>query len=259
MTEGGQGGRRRRQRGGLAQVLSERFPHLAAAGGLDPRLRADLMRTERELGSVYRRGKAQRLAELRRLELELEVTELRAQTTALRKTSDLVHRVLNDSPPGLSALLAQPLTESQARTCMYLAFLRHDVLHKQDAPYLDLLLDHLLTWSLDPNNVATLRADLLMLRVERKDLSLTRQARYERRRRLRVRMSGHDTVTRFALLVETVRAASLFSEAEQQGTVHPLLSILRLTPAPEFPSVIDVVAIANWLVSNDESLDVKTR
>jgi len=236
-------------------LLREVFPHLWASVSTSADVRADLKKTSIELGSALKRGKSIRLAKLRDLENELEVSALKVQLMDHSRISNL----LNDLPCKHGSILdvAQIIPSSlvEAETILSLAavFVGQQVrIDEFDSNKCKKLLDDL---NLDEIDVQIFRGQISVS--EKKSsiaqiastFRISRQSVNERRRRLYKKLHNLEATAEFsALNTFLIRRARRTNAKLKFRSEDPIIAIRTVANDSNFATVVDVINTSLWLL-----------
>ena len=233
------------------RVMSEMFPALAKAPGVDQITAQDLLLAEAEFGTKYRKGKNNRLIELENMNTRLAYDTLTKEHARAVSLLAELEAMLFDAEGDVRSVVAIPRTLNQASAVIRLWFLSAAPGGCRFETSLSELQQIFKTASFDDLDVEIAREVVLAINEPQRVQELadqtkrTRQSVYLRIRKITEKFDAIATDTRFAPLVDAVRAAGEQSQGMFRLPLnHPLISIATMRPAGHFGNVVDIVRVA---------------
>jgi len=240
--------------------ISDLFPDLANYAANDHQTTQDLLLTEAEFGSKYRKGKSQRLQELETKNIKVAYENLRLEHARVNSLGLELDAVLRDTNGALHQLLAVPKTPQQATALFRLWFINNG----PKGARIQVTLDDVQTVikKLEFDDIDTEIARCLIFPIEIAEsvldfanrVNLARQSIYPRIQKIMERFGNLSDDKTFAPLIEAVNQAKTSS---QTGVLflpqHPLVSIALQPGTGPFGTVSDLIRIAMLCAANQES------
>ena len=241
--------------------MSEMFPALAKAPGVDEHTAQDLLLTEAEFGAKYRKGKNNRLVELENLNTRLAYDTLTKEHAHAATLLAELEAMLLDAEGDVRSVVAIPRTLNQASAVIRLWFLSAAPGGCRFETSLSEIQQIFNDASFDDLDVEIAREVVLAINEPQRvqeladQTRLTRQSVYLRIRKITERFDAIATDTRFAPLVAAVRAAGEQSQGMLRLPLnHPLISIATMRPAGPFGNVVDIVRVAIFCTAFGKSV-----
>lgn len=250
----------KRRRSKKGRRISDFFPDLANYAANDHQTTQDLLLSESEFGSKYRKGKSQRLQELETKNIKVAYENLRLEHARVNSLGLELDAVLRDTNGDLHPLLTVPKTPQQATALFRLWFVNNGPKGCQIQVTLDDLQTAIKTLELD--NIDTEIARRLIFPIGKPEsiqdfasrVKLARQSIYPRIRRIMEHFENLTNNKTFAPLIEAVNQTKTQS---QTGVIfppqHPLISIALLPATGPLGDVSDLIRIAMLCAANQET------
>jgi hypothetical protein len=233
------------------RVMSEMFPALAKAPGVDEHTARDLLLTEAEFGAKYRKGRNNRLVDLENLNTRLAYDTLIKEHSRAASLLAELDAMLLDAEGDVRSVVAIPRTLNQASAVIRLWFLSAAPGGCRFETSLSDIQQIFKDASFDDLDIEIAREVVLAINEPQRvqeladQTRLTRQSVYLRIRKITERFDAIAADTRFAPLVDAVRAAGEQSQGMLRLPLnHPLISIATMRPAGPFGNVVDIVRVA---------------
>jgi hypothetical protein len=251
--------KRPQSRGG--RRLSDLFPDLANYAANDLQTTRDLLLTESEFGSKYRKGKSHRLQELETKNIRVAYENLRIEHARISSLGSELDAILNETNGNLHHLLTVPKTPEQATALLRLWFINSGPRGSRVQVTLEDLQEAVKKLKID--DVDTEIARRLIFPIGEPEpvqkfaarVKLARQSIYPRIRRLTENLERLSQDKVFAPLVEAVIEAKRPSQTGIRFPVqHPLMSISLLPAEGPLGHVSDLIRIAVLCAANQESV-----
>jgi len=231
--------------------LADHFPDLANYAANDDQTTKDLLLTDAEFGSKYRKGKSRRLQELETKNIKVAYENLRIEHSRISSLGSELNAILNETGGYLHQLLTVPKTPEQATALLRLWFINsgprgsrvqltlHDLraaIEKLGLDDIDAEIARRLIFPIgEPESV----------QVFARRVKLARQSIYPRIRKIMESFDKLGDDKNFAPLIAAVNDARLPSRTGIRFPLqHPLISISLLPPSGSFGHVADLIRIA---------------
>ena len=239
-------------------LLRDMFPYLWSSPNTAEDIRAVLKMTSTELGSKLKRGKKLSMTKLRNLENELEVSALRAKLDDHKKIFDL----LNDLPCQHGSILdvsrIVPSALDEAETIFSLAGVFVGRQLQVGEFTLEKCLKLLSEFELDEVDVSIFRGQVSALTDSTsvikiaKQYKLSRQSVNQRRLGIFENVKKLESAIEFKSLTKFLRRRGMQSNsAFEFSPEDTLVTIHSVQSSAEFPTVVDVVNAALWLLQQE--------
>jgi len=250
----------KRRRSKKGRRISDLFPDLANYAANDHQTTQDLLLTESEFGSKYRKGKSHRLQELETKNIKIAYENLRLEHARVNSLGSELDAVLRDANGTLHHLLTVPKTPQQATALLRLWFINNG----PKGSRIQVTLDDLQTAikKLELDDIDTEIARRLIFPIGKPEsvqdfasrVKLARQSIYPRIRRIMERFENLSNDKTFAPLIEAVNQAKTPS---QTGVLlplqHPLIPIALLPAIGPLGDVSDLIRIAMLCAAHQET------
>lgn len=238
--------------------LREKFPYLWSSPNIDEDTRALLRMSEREFGGRFKRGTQAQLVKLRNLENELEVSSLRSELDVQKELFDLLNKLPCQYGSILDVSKIVPSTLDEAETVFSLAgvFVGRELQVGEFtlAKCLKLLEDFELDEvdaSIFRGQVCTLTETTSVVKIA-KQHKLSRQSVNQRRLRIFENVRKLELTSEFKTLTKFLRRRGIQSNSVFEFAPEDnLVSIHSLQISTNFPTVVDVVNAALWLIQQE--------
>jgi len=244
--------------------LADLFPDLANYEANDDQTTKDLLLTEAEFGSNYRKGKSRRLQELETKNIKVAYENLRSEHARVSRLGSVLDVVLMETNGDLHQLLDVPKTEEQATALLRLWFINSGprgsrvqlTLHDLQAAIEDLNFDEIDTEIArrlifpigEPESVQDFAGCV----------SLARQSIYPRIRKIMESFDKLRDDKDFAPLIAAVSDARLPSQTGIRFPLqHPLISISLLPPSGSIGHVTDLIRVAILCAVRGDALEAQ--
>jgi len=240
--------------------LTDLFPDLANYAANDHQTTQDLLLTETEFGSKYRKGKSHRLQELETRNIKVAYENLRLEHARVSSLGSELDAILRDTNGTLHHLLTVPKTPQQATALLRLWFINNGPKGSRIQVFLEDLQTAIKQFELD--SIDTEIARRIIFPIVEPDsvqefasrVKLARQSIYPRIRKITERFESLINDKTFAPLIEAVNQAKTTS---QDGVLfpiqHPLINIALLPANGPLGDVSDLIRIAILCAANQES------
>jgi len=242
--------------------LADLFPDLANYEANDDQTTKDLLLTEAEFGSKYRKGKSRRLQELETKNIKVAYENLRSEHARVSRLGSVLDVVLMETNGDLHQLLDVPKTEEQATALLRLWFINSGPRGSRVEVTLEDLQDAIKKLKID--DIDTEIARRLIFPIGEPEpvqkfaarVKLARQSIYPRIRRLTENLEKLSQDRLFAPLVEAVIEARRPSQTGIQFPLqHPLVSISLLPAEGLLGHVSDLIRVAILCAVRGDALD----
>jgi len=241
--------------------LSDLFPDLANYAANDLQTTRDLLLTESEFGSKYRKGKSHRLQELETKNIKVAYENLRIEHARISSLGSTLDAILSETSGDLHHLLTVPKTPEQATALLRLWFINSGPRGSRVQVTLDDLQEAVKKLKIDDVDAEVARRLIFPIGepepVQRfaARVKLARQSIYPRIRRLSENFEKLSQDRIFAPLVEAVIEAKRPSQTGIRFPLqHPLISISLLPAEGPLGHVSDLVRIAILCAASQESV-----
>ncbi len=238
---------------GRKPLMSDRFPELANSPALDPSTVEDLLLTEAEFGAKYRRGRANREAELESQNTRIAFELLKQSQENTSQVLEEINLLLFQAEQNFQPILALPRTLGQAEAVFGLWFLKSTGAQCDFSTTIGALREVTSSWKLDEVDVYLLRSVVLAIDSRRgvqdvaDRMKLSRQAIYARSKKISARLEELPSDRNFRILIDEIsRAAEPGAIPLRLSLQHSLISIARMNPVGEFGHVVDLVRLAAY-------------
>lgn len=252
--------RGRKSRTAESGTMADHFPELAKDPTLDEEILADLGLSEAEFGARHRRGKQNRLDELRAMETRLAYESLRvehARTEVLRAS---IEAALEDCNGDLRPIIAVPRTPAQAAAVFRLWFLKGSSYGARVEASLDDLARMFGELRFDEINVEIIRRVLLPVGEPESVKSvadahhMNRQSIYLRLTKVKADLAELSEKSAFVPLLDEVRRLGEWrSPVLQLPMHHPLIAIAAMRASGEIGHVSDIVRFGIYCISREHA------
>jgi len=250
----------KRRRSKKGRRISDLFPDLANYAANDGQTTQDLLLTESEFGSKYRKGKSHRLQELETKNIKVAYENLRLEHARLNSLGSELDAVLKDANGTLHQLLTVPKTPQQSTALFRLWFINNG----PKGTRIQVTLDDLQTAikKLEFDDIDTEIARCLIFPIEKSEsvqdfanrVKLARQSIYPRIQKIMERFENLSNDKTFAPLIEAVNQAKTSSQTGVPfPPQHPLISIALLPATGPLGAVSDLIRIAMLCAAHQES------
>jgi hypothetical protein len=241
-----------------SDLLSLRFPLLAASPATTDQVKQELSETETEFARRLRRGSRNRIKELQNLERDLEISVLREQVARLTPIELLMKRICGPTQTLLDA--REKATPQLQAESIYLfdSIQAHPELRllPHALPNVQQILQDL---KLDDIGIALFRyltsVDLTFTTRVGADRAISRQSLWERSIRLQSKMWELRKLTAIQSLVESLERRNCRAGLNGEPALpidDPLVKLAFDNSDISFPSVFDVVRFGLWIWSARE-------
>ena len=239
-------------------LLRDKFPYLWSSPNTTEDVRAILRLSERELGGRLKRGTQAQLAKLRVLENELEVNSLRRELEDQRQLFDLLNKLPCQNGSILDVSKIVPTTLDEAETVFSLAGvyvggqlqIREFTLKKCLKLLSDFELDEV-DASIFRGQVCTLTETTSVIKIA-KQHKLSRQSVNQRRLHIFENVRKLELTSEFKTLTKFLRRRGMQSNSVFEFSPEDnLVSIHSVQSSAEFPTVVDVINAALWLIQQE--------
>ncbi len=239
-------------------LLRELFPYLWSSPNTPEDVRAVLRLSQKELGGKLKRGTQLRLAKLRNLENELEVSALRTTLEDQKKIFDLLNSLPCQHGSILDVSRIVPSVLDEAETIFSLAGVFVGRQLQVGEFTLEKCLKLLSEFELDEvdvsifrGQVCTLTDSISVVRIA-KQHKLSRQSINQRRLQIFEKVKKLESTIQFKSLTKFLHRRGMQSNSVFEfSPKDPLVSIHSVTSSAEFPTVVDVVNVALWLLQQE--------
>lgn len=239
------------ERSTSVQLLVTRFPNLATSTAVGSDVEQDLVLTEAQFGSKYRKGKKKRLGELQTMETALHLEKLKGEIALLDQVRLEVLATLRAGGGRLRSVISSPRTYEQAEMVFRLWFLGEKAGLLTSDVSLDLATIRMQKLTADDIDTQILRNYLLSIGGHQKIQeiakrhSLARQSVYARVRRILSELEQLAEDKTFRTLIEEVRSLSQLSGDRYRVPLsHPLMGISLMENDDPIGSISDVIRVA---------------
>lgn len=236
-------------------MLRDMFPYLWRSSNTSEDIRADLKMTSVELGTKLKRGKESRLAVLRNLEIELEVSALKIKLVDYSGIFELLNELPCRHGSILDIARSAPTNLEEAETVFSISGLFVGQQIRLSEFRSDKCKKLLVGLSLDTIDVSIFRGQICVLNKKNSVIKIaeeyktSRQSVHERRKRLYKKLITLGATSEFKSLTDFLsrrgqRSGSTF-EFDQEDS---LVAIHNLQNVENFPTIVDVINTALWLL-----------
>lgn len=239
-------------------LLRDKFPFLWSSPNTAEDVRAVLRMSERELGGKFKRGTQAQLAKLRNLENELEVSSLRTELEDQQQLFDLLNNLPCHHGSILDVSRILPSTLDEAETVFSLAgvFVGRQLQVGEFTlkKCLNLLHDFRLDKvdaSIFRSQVCTLTETTSVVKIA-KQHKLSRQSVNQRRLHIFENVRKLELTSEFKTLTKFLRRRGMQSNSVFEFSPEDnVVSIHCVQSSTEFPTVVDVLNAALWLIQQE--------
>lgn len=239
-------------------LLRDKFPYLWSSPNTTEDVRAILRLSERELGGRLKRGTQAQLAKLRILENELEVNSLRRELEDQRQLFDLLNKLPCQNGSILDVSKIVPTTLDEAETVFSLAGVYVGSQLQIGEFALEKCLNLLGDFELDEVDTSIFRGQVYVfteptsvVKIAKRH-KLSRQSVNQRRINIFENIIKLESTSEFKSLTKFLRRRGMQSNSVFEFSPEDnFVSIHSVQSSNEFPTVVDVVNVALWLIQEE--------